>query len=55
MQVHKSTDDRRDYVDGEAIHNGILLEWWNGTDWQTVRYERAGRAGAFLVMEDDTT
>ncbi len=36
------------------IHNGDLLEWWHGTDWQFVRYERAGRANTFLVLEDDT-
>jgi len=28
---------------------------WTGTNWQLARYESAGRANAFLVMEDDTT
>ncbi len=28
---------------------------WTGTDRQRVRYESAGRANAFLVMEDNTT
>ncbi len=37
------------------IHNGNLLEWWHGTDEQLVHYASAGRAHAFLVMEDDTT
>ncbi len=55
MQVRESTDDGRDQLDGEPIHNGEVLNGWNGTDWQTVRYERIGRAHAFLIREDDTT
>ena len=55
MQVRESTDDGRDHLDGEPIHNGTLGSWWNRTDWQRVRYERAGRVHAFLVLEDDTT
>ena len=55
LQVRESTDDGRDHGDSEPIYNGGLLELWSGTDWQTVRYERAGRAHAFLVLEDDTT
>ena len=55
VKLHESTYDWRDYLDGEAIHNGEMLDWWNGTAWQRVRYESAGRANAFLVMEDDTT
>jgi hypothetical protein len=53
MQVHESTYDGRDHGDGEPIHNGELLAWWTGTGWQLMRYERAGRANAFLVLEDD--
>ncbi len=55
LQVHESADDGRDHGDSEPIHNGNMLEWWTGTGWQTVRYESAGRANGFLVMEDDTT
>ncbi len=55
IKLHESTYDWRDYLDNTPIHNGELLEVWTGTDWQRVRYECAGRANAFLVMEDDTT
>ncbi len=55
VELQESTLDWRDYLNGDPIHNGDLLEWWSGTGWQLVRYESAGRANAFLVMEDDTT
>ncbi len=55
VELRTSPLDWRDYGDKEAIHNGNILDWWNGMDWQTVRYESAGRAHAFLVMKDDTT
>ncbi len=55
VELRTSPLDWRDYGDKEAIHNGNILDWWNGMDWQTVRYESAGRAHAFLVMEGDTT
>ncbi len=55
MQVRELTDDGRDYLDGEPIHNGEVLDGWTGTDWQTVRWERAGRVTTCLVMKDDTT
>jgi hypothetical protein len=55
MKMHESTHDGRDHLDSKPIHNGNMLEWWTGTDRQLVRYERAGRANALLVMEDDTT
>jgi hypothetical protein len=32
MQVRESTDDGRDQLDGEPIHNGEVLDWGNGTD-----------------------
>jgi hypothetical protein len=31
------------------------LAAWSGTGWQLVRYESAGRANAFLGIDDDTT
>jgi len=31
------------------------LAAWSGTGWQLVRYESAGRANAFLSIDDDTT
>jgi hypothetical protein len=55
MKGHESTDDWRDHGNGDPIHNGEVLELWTGTNWQRVHYEHAGRANAFLVMEDDTT
>ncbi len=55
VELRTSPMDWRDHGDGEPIHNGNMLEFWTGTGWQRVRYESAGRANAFLVMEDDTT
>lgn len=55
VELHTSPMDWRDYLDNEAIHNGELLEWWTGTEWQLVRYESAGRANAFIVIDDEDT
>ncbi len=55
VELQQSPLDWRDYLHGEPIHNGNLLEWWSGTDWQLVRYESAGRANAFLVIDDEDT
>ncbi len=44
VELRTSPLDWRDYLDNTAIHNGNVLEWWNGTTWQLVRYESAGRA-----------
>jgi hypothetical protein len=55
VELRTSPMDWRDYGDNTPIHNGELLELWTSTGWQLVRYESAGRAHAFLVVEDDTT
>ena len=55
VELQQSLLDWRDYLNSDPIHNSDFLEWWTGTTWQLVRYESAGRATAFLVMEDDTT
>ncbi len=55
IKLHESTNDWRDHGDSEPIYNGNMLEWWTGTGWQLVGYQSAGRATAFLVLEDDTT
>jgi hypothetical protein len=55
IRLHESTYDWRDHVDGKPIHNGERLEWWNGTALHLVRYEHAGRANAFLVIDDAGT
>jgi hypothetical protein len=55
VELRTSPLDWRDYLDNTAIHNGNVLEWWNGTTWQLVRYESAGRANAFIVIDDDDT
>ncbi len=54
VELRTSPLDWRDYGDKEAIHNGNILDWWNGMDWQTVRYESAGRAHAFIEIDVDT-
>jgi hypothetical protein len=55
VELRTSPLEWRDELDNIPIHNGELLEFWTGTGGQRVHYERAGRAHAFLVMEDDTT
>ncbi len=55
VELRTSPLDWRDYGDKEAIHNGNILELWNETTWQLVRYESAGRANAFIVIDDDDT
>jgi len=55
VKLHESTYDWRNHLDGEAIHNDDMLDWWNGTGWQRVRYESADRANTFLVLDDNTT
>ncbi len=55
VELRTSPMDWRDHLDGEPIHNGNMLEWWTGTGWQLVRYESAGRAKAFIVIDDEDT
>jgi hypothetical protein len=55
VELRTSPLDWRDYLDNTPIHNGELLEFWTGTDWQLVRYESAGRANAFIVVDEHTT
>ena len=55
VELRTSPMDWRDYLDNVPIHNGELLELWTGTGWQLVRYESAGRANAFLVIDDEDT
>lgn len=41
VELHDSTIDFRDHLDGQPIHNGDQLEVWRNGDWHVVHYEGA--------------